>query len=102
MKNKPKNGFKEEVKYVLQQFSNNTKIDLSIDKNIKKLFFLGTIPDPDLLIRTGGDKRLSNFIMYNLTYTEIFFIDTLWPDFTKRELLKITNIFENISRRYGL
>ena len=95
-------GFKEEVRYVLQQILNNTKIDLNVDKNIKKLFFLGSIPDPDLLIRTGGDKRLSNFIMYNLTYTEIFFIDTLWPDFTKKELLKITNIFENISRRYGL
>ena len=95
-------GFKEEVRYVLQQILNNTKIDLSIEKNIKNLFFLGAIPDPDLLIRTGGEKRLSNFIMYNLTYTEIFFIDTLWPDFTKTELFKINNTFENISRRYGL
>ena len=95
-------GFKQEVRYVLQQILNNTKIDLNVDKNIKKLFFLGSIPDPDLLIRTGGDKRLSNFIMYNLTYTEIFFIDTLWPDFHEKELMKITNIFKNISRRYGL
>ena len=95
-------GFKEEVRYVLHQILNNTKIDLNVDENIKKLFFLGSIPDPDLLIRTGGDKRLSNFIMYNLTYTEIFFIDTLWPDFNEKELMKITNIFKNISRRYGL
>ena len=54
----------------------------------KKFFYLGNIKDPDLLIRTGGEKRLSNFIMYNLTYTEIFFIDTLWPDFSNSKNLK--------------
>ena len=75
---------------------------INVSENIKKLFYLGNIPDPDLLIRTGGYKRLSNFIMYNLTYTEIFFVDTLWPDFNENELIKITNIYENISRKYGL
>ena len=67
-----------------------------------KLFFLGNIQDPDLLIRTGGEKRLSNFIMYNLTYTEIFFIDTLWPDFRFEELKNIISEYDNIKRTYGL
>ena len=71
-------------------------------KNQYLLFFLGNIPDPDLLIRTGGETRLSNFIMYNLTYSEIFFVDTLWPDFEKEELKKIIHKYNNINRTYGL
>ena len=63
---------------------------------------LGNIPDPDLLIRTGGQNRLSNFIMYNLTYTEIFFTETLWPDFNHDELISIINKYHITSRRYGL
>ena len=55
-----------------------------------------------MLIRTGGEKRLSNFIMYNLTYTEIFFIDTLWPDFKFEELKKIITKYNTIKRTYGL
>jgi len=94
-------GFKDEIKDVLSYVLIN-KLNLENEENIKKLFFLGSIPDPDILIRTGGDKRLSNFIMYNLTYTEIFFIKTLWPEFKKKELTKIINSYKNISRRYGL
>ena len=60
------------------------------------------MPDPDLLIRTGGQNRLSNFIMFNLTYTEIFFIETLWPDFGHQELKVIIDKFNDISRSYGL
>lgn len=95
-------GFKDEVKQVLNKVLENKEIDLTVEENIKKLFFLGSIPDPDILIRTGGDKRLSNFIMYNLTYSEIFFINTLWPDFNNQELIKIISEYKNISRRYGL
>ena len=95
-------GFKNEIKNVLKKLLNNTSIDLNDEKEIRELFFLGNLPDPDILIRTGGDKRLSNFIMYNLTYTEIFFIDTLWPDFSKKELSNIIKNYQSISRRYGL
>ena len=63
---------------------------------------MGTIPDPDILIRTGGYKRLSNFIMYNLTYTELFFTDTLWPDFSDEEFQSIINQYLTINRKYGL
>ena len=71
-------------------------------KNIDNLFFLGQVPDPDILIRTGGYKRLSNFIMYNLTYTELFFTETLWPDFSEKEFNLIINQYLNINRKYGL
>ncbi|MDC0498045.1 polyprenyl diphosphate synthase, partial [Alphaproteobacteria bacterium] len=82
-------GFKNEIQQVLQKIKDDSSIRLTRSEDIKKLFLLGNIKDPDLLIRTGGEKRLSNFIMYNLTYTEIFFIDTLWPDFKLTELKEI-------------
>ena len=66
------------------------------------MFSLGLIDDPDILIRTGGYKRLSNFIMYNLTYTELFFTNTLWPEFSLNEYDNIIKDYTNISRKYGL
>ena len=96
-------GFKNEIVDVLKKIKfNNVNIDLSNEKEIKKLFYLGNTPDPEILIRTGGNNRLSNFILYNLTYTELFFTDTLWPDFNKQELLEIFNEYQKIERRYGL
>jgi len=59
------------------------------------------IPDPDLLIRTSGEIRISNFLLWQIAYTEIFFTDTLWPDFTKEEFLQILNGFKRRERRYG-
>ena len=64
--------------------------------------YTNKIPDPDILIRTGGYKRLSNYLMYNLCYTELFFTKTLWPDFEKNELEKYIKEFQNIKRNYGL
>ena len=95
-------GFKDEINQVLLKIKEDSLIDISKPENIKELFLLGNIQDPDLLIRTGGEKRLSNFIMYNLTYTEIFFIDTLWPEFKFEELNKIINKYNSIKRNYGL
>lgn len=59
------------------------------------------IPDPDLIIRTGGEKRLSNFLPWQSVYSELFFIDTFWPDFTKEEFLKILEEYQNRERRFG-
>ncbi len=59
------------------------------------------IPDPDLLIRTSGEKRLSNFLLWQSAYTEFVFIDTLWPDFTKRDLEDAIREFQRRERRYG-
>jgi undecaprenyl diphosphate synthase len=95
-------GFKNEIYQVLTKIKNDPLINIESSDNIKELFLLGNMKDPDLLIRTGGEKRLSNFIMYNLTYTEIFFIDTLWPDFKYEELQTIINKYNIIKRTYGL
>jgi len=57
--------------------------------------------DVDLLIRTGGDKRLSNFLLWQAAYAEFFFVDTLWPDFTTQELEKIIKKFKKVERRFG-
>lgn len=59
------------------------------------------LPDPDLLIRTCGEQRLSNFLPWQLTYSELYFTDTAWPDFGKEELLKAVEAFRNRERRFG-
>ena len=96
-------GFKDEIKNILKNLINKDgKIKFDNEKDIDELFFLGQLPDPDILIRTGGHKRLSNFIMYNLTYTELFFTETLWPDFSENEFNLIINQYLSINRNYGL
>jgi undecaprenyl diphosphate synthase len=62
---------------------------------------LGGIPDPDLLIRTGGERRISNFLLWNLAYTEMYFTDVLWPEFTTRELDAAFAFFAERERRFG-
>ncbi|WP_267133555.1 isoprenyl transferase [Skermanella rosea] len=59
------------------------------------------IPDPDLLLRTSGEQRISNFLLWQLAYTELVFVDTLWPDFTKRDLEDAIREFNQRDRRYG-
>jgi undecaprenyl diphosphate synthase len=63
---------------------------------------LAGLPDPDLLIRTGGEQRISNFLLWNLAYTELYFCDTLWPDFDDRELDAAIAHFSRRQRRFGL
>ena len=72
------------------------------EKDIAKNLYTKTIPDPDLLIRTGGFKRLSNFLLLYMNYTEFHFTKTLWPDLTNDELDKIINEYKTIKRNYGL
>jgi len=59
------------------------------------------IPDPDLLIRTGGDMRISNFLLWQLAYTEIFVTSTLWPDFGREQFRTILEEFKTRERRFG-
>jgi undecaprenyl diphosphate synthase len=63
---------------------------------------LAGLPDPDLLIRTGGEQRVSNFLLWNLAYTELYFCDTLWPDFEDGELQAAIDHFARRQRRFGL
>ena len=59
------------------------------------------IPDPDLMIRTSGEQRLSNYLLWQLAYAEFYFTDTLWPDFNKKELEKAVEFFQSRDRRFG-
>ena len=70
-------------------------------QNFEKHLYTNGIPDPDILIRTGDTQRISNFLIWQLVYTEIFFVKKMWPDFTKRDFFKIINKFKNISRNFG-
>ena len=69
--------------------------------NLEKKLYTSQIPDPDILIRTGGTKRLSNFLLWQLAYTEIFFVEKLWPDFKENDFNKIISKFYKIKRNFG-
>tara|TARA_X000000950_G_scaffold244443_1_gene300631 strand:+ start:2146 stop:2811 length:666 start_codon:yes stop_codon:yes gene_type:complete len=70
-------------------------------KNFEKNLLTKNIPDPEILIRTGGHKRLSNFMLWQLAYTELFFLKKLWPDFNTKDLVQIIKKYKNIKRNYG-
>ena len=71
------------------------------DKNLEKYLQTKNIPDPDILIRTGNTKRLSNFLLWQLAYTEIFFEKKLWPAFTEKDFKRIIKEYKNTKRNYG-
>ena len=77
---------------------NDEKIN---EKNLGKYLQTKNIPDPDLLIRTGNTQRLSNFLLWQIAYAEIFFEKKLWPEFTEKDFNKIINKFRNIKRNFG-
>ena len=77
---------------------NKNKIN---EKNIEKFLYTKNIPDPDLMIRTGNTKRLSNFLLWQLAYSEIFFEKKMWPDFNDKDYLKIIKKFKNLKRNFG-
>ena len=76
----------------------NIKIN---EKNITKNLYTRNIPDPDILIRTGNTKRLSNFLLWQLAYSEIYFEKKLWPDFTEKDYNKILRNFKSLKRNFG-
>ena len=92
-------GSKSEL---IQSF-NHIKRDKKMinEKNISKNLYTKNIPDPDLLIRTGNTQRLSNFLLWQLAYSEIFFEKKLWPDFNENDYNKILNKFKKIKRNFG-
>ena len=69
--------------------------------NIKKNLYTKDIPDPEILIRTGNTNRISNFLIWQSVYTEIFFIKKMWPEFTANDFFKIINKFKKINRNFG-
>lgn len=90
------------VKQVINEYENNKiNIDEINEDSFKKYLYTYDMPDPDLLIRTSGEIRLSNFLLYQLAYTEFYFTDVLWPDFKKEQLIEAIENFQNRKRRYG-
>lgn len=84
-------------KIIEKQFDSDSLTEKSISDN----FDIPELPDVDFLIRTGGEKRLSNFLLWHSAYAELCFTDTLWPDYTEDELIENLNEFYNRTRRFG-
>ena len=93
-------GSKEEIINACRTLVKENNKDINVKSFTKKLY-TNAIPDPEILIRTGGTKRLSNFLLWQLAYTEIFFVDKLWPDFNEKDFKKIIKKFYNIKRNFG-
>ena len=89
-------GSKNEILNAIKK--NKKKINM---KNLEKNLYTGNMPNPDILIRTGGHKRLSNFMLWQLAYAELFFLDKLWPDFNNIDLMKIIKKYKNSKRNFG-
>ena len=70
-------------------------------KMFSEMLYTQAMPDPDLVIRTSGEQRVSNYLLWQIAYSELFFTKTLWPDFNKDELTAIINDFKTRERRYG-
>jgi len=89
-------GSKNEIFNALKK----SKEKLTI-KNFEKNLYTKNLPNPDILIRTGGHKRLSNFMLWQLAYAELFFLDKLWPDFNKNDLIKVIKSYKSSKRNFG-
>ena len=85
---------------MLLNFWKKKKVKIN-EKNFINFLQTKDIPDPDLLIRTGNTKRLSNFLLWQLAYSEIFFEKKLWPAFNKKDFVKIIKNFKKIKRNFG-
>ena len=96
-------GSRNEIVRALKKIINKfLKKKFLINENIiSSNLFTKNIPDPDLLIRTSGEKRLSNFLLWQLAYTELVFLDVLWPDFKKKHFVAALNQYSKRLRRYG-
>ena len=92
-------GSKFEIINAIKKINKNH--DKISEKNLSKYLQTKNIPDPEILIRTGNTKRLSNFLLWQLAYTEIFFEKKLWPDFNEKDYIKIIKKFKKIKRNFG-
>ena len=93
-------GSKEEIINACKSLILKKNKEINVNSFEKKLY-TKNIPHPEILIRTGGTKRLSNFLLWQLAYTEIFFVDKLWPDFNGNDFNKIISKFYRIKRNFG-
>ena len=93
-------GSRAEIAHACEVLIESGKTSVSED-DVAKALYTAHCPDPDLIVRTGGDLRLSNFLLWQAAYAEFYFTDTLWPDLGEREIDKIIDEFYSRKRRYG-
>lgn len=99
-------GAREELKSAIQQIATKVKNNIIIPENIDETIinnhlYTHNLPDVDLLIRTSGEQRISNFLLWQIAYAELYFIDVFWPDFTENHLLEAIKNYQNRERRFG-
>lgn len=100
-------GSRDEIIFAVKKMiSDNQEGKLDVDAidndTVGRYLYTNNIPDPDLLIRTSGEYRISNFLLWQLAYSELYFTDVLWPDFKKDDLLKAIAVYQRRERRFGL
>ncbi len=91
-------GSRDEILRAINKIKNKNKLT---EKIVSKNLYTAKLPDPDILIRTGGKKRLSNFLLWQVAYTELYFIDKLWPDFNNSDLKKVIKHYQKVKRNFG-
>lgn len=99
-------GAREELKTAVQQIAVKVKNNIISPENIDETIinnhlYTHNLPDVDLLIRTSGEHRISNFLLWQIAYAELYFIDVFWPDFTEHHLLEAIKNYQNRERRFG-
>ena len=100
-------GSRDEIIFAIKKMISDNRsgkldIDDIDDDTVGRYLYTSNIPDPDLLIRTSDEYRISNFLLWQLAYTELYFTDVLWPDFKKDDLLKAIAVYQRRERRFGL
>jgi undecaprenyl diphosphate synthase len=99
-------GGRQDIVYAAKKLARQVQagevnLDMVTEETFAQCLMTKGIPDPDLMIRTSGETRISNFLMWQMAYTELYFTDTLWPDFSKREMEAALEFFNSRDRRYG-
>ena len=99
-------GSKQEIVNAIREVSNKVKNNIisskNIDENIiNEHLYTRNLPNVDLLIRTGGEKRVSNFLLWQIAYAEMYFTDVLWPDFKREDFMKALDDYQKRERRFG-
>lgn len=88
-------------KIARQTVAGELQLDEISEQTVQQNLYHGDVPDPDIMIRTGGDCRISNFLLWQLAYAELFFVPKMWPDFRKQDLFDIVRAFQTRERRFG-
>ena len=92
----------EAIKGIAMDYASNViKLEEIDETHVSKRLYTSEIPDPDLVIRTSGEERISNFLLWQMAYSELYFTDVYWPSFSKKDMLKAIQTFQQRRRRYG-